>query len=232
MLNICKICIIEKPIDQFYNINKYSNSTCKECIKSAKSLKYMNSVIRDYKKNNRILKERKELIECAYSIFGDLYMYDGIEYKGSLNKVNINCKNHGDFLIRPRDLKNGHGCPKCGNIRKGYSRNRFLDNNNVSYFYILLCKNHNESFVKIGITKNNIKNRYSSNKSMPYDFFIYKIIEGDPTEIFDTEKELKKMLKQFQYFPSIIFCGSKTECFNNNSLEILSKVETFTRFEV
>jgi len=232
MLNICKICIIEKPIDQFYNINKYSNSTCKECIKSAKSLKYMNSVIRDYKKNNRILKERKELIECAYSIFGDLYMYNEIEYKGSLNKVNIHCKNHGDFLIRPRDLKNGHGCPKCGNIRKGYSRNRFLDNNNISYFYILLCKNHNESFVKIGITKNNIKNRYSSNKSMPYDFFIYKIIEGDPTEIFDTEKELKIMLKQFQYFPSIIFCGSKTECFNNNSLEILSKVETFTRFEV
>jgi len=223
-MNKCKICMIEKHIDQFYNINKHSYSTCKECIKSKKSLKYLNSNIRCHRKNDRLLKEKNELIECAYSFFGDLYIYEGIEYKGSLDKVIIHCKNHGDFLIRPRDLKCGHGCSKCGNLRKGYNKDRFLNNNN-SYFYILLCKNSNESFVKIGITKNQIKNRYKSNKSMPYNFSEYLIIEGSPSKIFDLEKNLKEILKEFQYLPLISFCGSKTECFNSDSLKILSKMK-------
>lgn len=45
---------------------------------------------------------------------GDIYDYSNVDYKGSVEKVNIMCKKHGLFQQSPRDHLQGCGCPKCG----------------------------------------------------------------------------------------------------------------------
>ena len=45
--------------------------------------------------------------------FNDKYDYSNIKWDGSSTKINLYCKNHGNFLIFPYDHKNGKECPKC-----------------------------------------------------------------------------------------------------------------------
>jgi very-short-patch-repair endonuclease len=42
-----------------------------------------------------------------------LYDFSKSEYINSKAKIKVVCKKHGEFYIRPNDLLNGVGCPKC-----------------------------------------------------------------------------------------------------------------------
>lgn len=44
-------------------------------------------------------------------------------------KVSIICPIHGEFNQTPRNHKNGHGCPDCGNISRSKSSAK-----NIEYF--------------------------------------------------------------------------------------------------
>lgn len=56
----------------------------------------------------------EEFIKRAIKVHGDAYSYGKTEYKGKRTKVNITCSVHGDFLQRPSEHTDGHGCKKCG----------------------------------------------------------------------------------------------------------------------
>jgi hypothetical protein len=219
----CKICNKEKyPID-FYNINKKSKSTCKKCICRKKSIKYFKSLVNT---GNKQSYKKNKLISICNSIYGDSYIYNKVEYSGSLKKVNIICKIHGDFYARPNHLKKGHGCPKCGNENKGFSKKRFIKQSLKSYCYVIICKNELEEFVKIGITKKEIDCRFSCNKLMPYKYQKYLIIEGDSEFIFNIEKKIHKEVKNFKYRPLLNFPGSVNECFKIDCIGIIEYSET------
>lgn len=64
----------------------------------------------------------EEFIKKAKEIFNN-YDYSEVEYIHNSKKVKIICPKHGAWQIRPRDLLNGHGCPKC-NESKGERRIR------------------------------------------------------------------------------------------------------------
>jgi len=50
----------------------------------------------------------------AKKVHGDMhYDYSKVDYKGTLQKVIITCKTHGDFLQFPQDHLTGSGCRKC-----------------------------------------------------------------------------------------------------------------------
>jgi hypothetical protein len=55
---------------------------------------------------------------------GDKYNYSLVEYIGSTFKVNILCKQHGVFTMKPKEHLSGQGCIKCS--CKGMDTNKFI----------------------------------------------------------------------------------------------------------
>ena len=55
----------------------------------------------------------EEFIERAKKIIGDKYDYSKVIYKNKDEKVKIICPKHGEFVISPRNLYKGEGCPYC-----------------------------------------------------------------------------------------------------------------------
>ena len=68
-----------------------------------------------------------EFILRAKEVHGDKYDYSLVEYKKITDKVKIICPIHGEFLMEARAHYRGHGCPKCGNIKKGLSHRYTTD---------------------------------------------------------------------------------------------------------
>ena len=61
----------------------------------------------------RKLKTTETFIKEVKEKYGDKWILDKVEYKGRHEKVEIGCKKHGYFLIRPNHLLSGIGCPIC-----------------------------------------------------------------------------------------------------------------------
>lgn len=57
-----------------------------------------------------------EFLERITEMYGDKYVFSEVRYENMHTKVEVICKKHGSFYIRPYDLLNGHGCPKCANL--------------------------------------------------------------------------------------------------------------------
>lgn len=109
----------------------------------------------------------EEFVEKSKSIFEDLYDYTKVKYVGNKIKVEIVCKVHGSFLIRPNDhLTRKTGCQKCNRIKTGLiNRNRNWLNdfksihfNRYDYSKVnyvsnkikveIICKEHGSFFMK------------------------------------------------------------------------------------
>lgn len=59
-----------------------------------------------------IEERRKEL----QSIFGDKYDFSNFIYNKAITNSCVICKEHGEFNANWHKLKDGHGCPICGNL--------------------------------------------------------------------------------------------------------------------
>lgn len=60
----------------------------------------------------------EEFIEKAIKIHGDNYKYSNLTYVNYTTPVNILCKTHGIFKLRPYYHLNGNGCPNCKYVNK------------------------------------------------------------------------------------------------------------------
>lgn len=67
--------------------------------------------------SKRCRKTEKQFIEEMKEKFGDIYDFSQVKYVTNKDKVDVFCKKHGLFKIRPNDLVCGYGCPKCGHER-------------------------------------------------------------------------------------------------------------------
>jgi len=104
-------------------------------------------------------KTLEQFIDEAIIIHGGKYDYSKVNYKGSIDKVTIVCKIHGDFLISPQKHLIGQGCKIC-NGYTSFDQQSFLESaNNVHgslYDYSktiiiskkskvkIICKTHGE----------------------------------------------------------------------------------------
>lgn len=81
----------------------------------------------------------KEFIAKSKLIHGDTYMYNNTTYNGNKIKVNITCKEHGDFLTIANNHLCGTGCPKCAvNFRiskKTKTKESFITEANKKHNY-------------------------------------------------------------------------------------------------
>lgn len=130
----------------------------------------------------------------------------------------------------------GNGCPSCGvesiSRKNGANPsgwtitnwfNKAKDSNSFDSFkiYIIRCWNNQEDFYKIGRTYQSTKRRFHSKKTMPYSYEIIKeFIFDKHTEIiynardcFNKETELKRLHREYKYFPKLNF-GGRQECFS------------------
>src|ERR1035437_381577 len=100
----------------------------------------------------------KIFIEKANKIHNNRYDYSKVEYKNSNTKIIIICSEHGEFLQTPDShLYGRQGCPKCGNIQKGLSKRkplnefiqkaRIIHGNKYDYSNVKYVNNH----IKINI---------------------------------------------------------------------------------
>lgn len=56
---------------------------------------------------------QEEFVEKCVEKHGDRYDYSNIIYLGTKNKINVKCKEHGEFMSNAGNHLAGHGCPKC-----------------------------------------------------------------------------------------------------------------------
>jgi len=67
---------------------------------------------------NNIRFTTEEFIEKSISIHGDKYDYSLVKYTNRNEKVNIICREHGEFKQLPSSHKRGNGCRECaGNLK-------------------------------------------------------------------------------------------------------------------
>jgi hypothetical protein len=68
-------------------------------------------------------KSFEDFVEQANEIHGDRYQYHESAYKDSHEDTRINCPDHGDFNQQPANHLSGQGCPNCGVMKRGQSKN-------------------------------------------------------------------------------------------------------------
>lgn len=56
----------------------------------------------------------EEFIQKAKKVHGHRYVYDNVYYINNHTKINILCKQHGEFWQTPGSHLNGNGCMSCG----------------------------------------------------------------------------------------------------------------------
>lgn len=103
--------------------------------------------------------------------YNDIFILDKVDYVSSKEKVIVTCREHGDFLIRPNDLLNGYGCPKCGNRGSGkngsltnkefITKARNVHSNRYDYSHVNYVNSHKEVSIICGI--------HGEFKQLPYN---------------------------------------------------------------
>lgn len=117
----------------------------------------------------------KEFLTKAKEIHGETYDYSKTVYKNKRTPLKIICREHGEFLQRPAEHFEGHGCNLCGNISIGkkqlldksvwverikkYPLIDFKDENQIHSYhkYVdLICSIHGDFNVSLGSIGQNI----------------------------------------------------------------------------
>lgn len=84
---------------------------------SALRQKFMNDITIHMGEPKAQKKDNQKFIEKSKSLYGDKFTYEKVNYINTNTPVIINCNNHGDFIVTPKEhytKKNG-GCQKCNN---------------------------------------------------------------------------------------------------------------------
>ena len=166
-------------------------------------------------------RHRNKFLKKSEKVHGYKYDYSKVEYIDVVSEVEIICENHGSFLQKPKIHMEGSGCQECGKESNSYSYTNWQKAGKSSNIfdsfkcYIIRCWNDEEGFYKIGKTFQKIKRRFRNNKSksLPYNYEIVKIFEGEAREISELENKLQCANKGNNYIPKTYFKGH-TECFS------------------
>lgn len=167
---------------------------------------------------NKLSKPYSQFLAEAALLHGGRYEYRKGDYKNAHSKVGVFCNLHGWFKQSATLHLTGQGCRQCGYDLSGYNRTSFeglckKNNNGNGLMYVIHCKEHGESFYKIGITSRTVKKRFISKGHLPYSFTELYVIEGEAAYIYDLENKIHALLKDHHYSPKIDFKGSVYECF-------------------
>ena len=155
--------------------------------------------------------------------------YSKCVYKNNKTKVELSCNDCGKtFFVRPSDhLDSFYGCTNCAkSYNNGWTRSDYISaaRGRVCKIYVVKCSEDDGTvFFKIGMTMTSVRKRLSRGTAMPYDFRTIKIYEGCAGFIFDTERLVHNMHKEYRYLPKKYFAG-ETECFSKVMINKIDKI--------
>lgn len=86
-------------------------------------------------------------VERAIKIHGNKYDYSKVKYINNRTKINLICKEHGEFLQSPMEHLSSYGCWNCGILKRSKSKTSNVD-----------------EFIKKSILKHGNKYNYSKTK--------------------------------------------------------------------
>jgi len=162
----------------------------------------------------------KGFIDRLQKQYGNFLIYEKINFKKLSDIITLDCRRHGEFSIKAQYLlDNKISCPDCVSENKknkdnrlgGYNKSNTRNNFKKCNFYLVKLKNEDETFVKIGMTIQNLKNRFPRMKSKKYDVEIIKNIEIELCRAFELEQKILYEFIERKYRPKTKFCGY-TEC--------------------
>lgn len=109
-------------------------------------------------------KSNTEFITQAKETHGDKYSYSLVDLTSMNKKVEITCPEHGNFFQRPADHINGSGCPVCSLLVRGKYSQQYFETFPVekSAPAILYLVSVDDTFCKIGITKQTLTQRFTN----------------------------------------------------------------------
>jgi hypothetical protein len=175
-------------------------------------------------------KTKEEFVEISIRLHGDKYDYSKVLYLNNKTKVEIICKRHGSFYQTPNDHVGNHGCRICSeedNFNYNMKDSLLDENKNKPIdLYIINLYSDDESFIKVGISKE-VHNRHRNIKTKSkYNIASYLIFPCTVEEGTIIEKNILAQLREeFKYVPKVKFPGYK-ECLSLNAkYKILNKVK-------
>lgn len=169
-----------------------------------------------------------DFLQRAKAAHGDRYDYSKVIYQTTEIKVEIICKEHGPFLVRPRaHYTDMVGCPNClGGKKSGFSYNSDWALKSKTLYFLEIFNNR-ERFVKIGVSSEPLlKSRFQKGQLNYAYNIIYSIFTKDASVI---EREIKKDFERFSYSPKDYFKGYD-ECFDFKvKNQILKRIKTLIK---
>lgn len=158
-----------------------------------------------------------DFLERAKKAHGDRYDYSKVKYETTEKKVIIICKEHGEFLMRPRahyaDLR---GCPKCKDGHKsGFSYNSKWAKREKTLYFVEI-KGNGETFLKIGVTEETDLIKRFQKGQLPFQYQMKPIFRIRTKDASKLERALKRKFETYYYAPKINFRGD-TECFKSGA---------------
>ena len=149
---------------------------------------------------------QSEFKRRAELIWGTTLDLTGAVYINSKIPVMVRCAEHNfRFRQTPAEIMLGnYGCPTC---RRDPSRKARL--------YIIKCTGNGETFYKVGVTQQSMKQRFSG-ELMPYDYEILFLYDATSQLAYEYESDFKLAIRDFcAYTPKLLFAGSSSECFSD-----------------
>ena len=175
------------------------------------------------------LSNTKEFVVKAKEVHGDRYDYSLVSYKNSKERVCIVCSKHGIFEQKPSHHLLGKGCKLCSNEKASYYNKNWLDVNSDMHntsvkIYLVEMYSDSEKFLKLGITKYNVTDRYGC-KNKTGGYLYTTIVEKDISmkEAILLEEGVKDTFRSRRYVPENKFNGW-TECYTYDSYEELKSL--------
>ena len=146
------------------------------------------------------------------------YEYSMVNIQKSDEKVTIKCRDcELVFTQTPSNHLAGYGCPSCKSENSGWTRTKFknscIKNKGIGTLYLIKCCSDSEEFYKVGITSRKLSERFKKS-AMPYQYSIISKLSMDASDVWNTERRLKKSILRNRYNPKIKFGGSMYECFS------------------
>lgn len=173
---------------------------------------------------------KEELAKKLKIIHGDRLTFCLENYQNQDSFLEVNCLEHGNYKQRVSNLLAGHGCPQCGllstAIRDDYLKICGKYDGN-SHLYLVKMSLNDETFFKVGIARAGVKARFKDKGKCPYNYEIIYEIKGEAGIIWDFEKTIHKLSKEFHYTPKLYFKGHKNECFSEIPSRVLKLIKEF-----
>lgn len=121
------------------------------------------------------------------------------------DKITVICKDHGKFFLTADHHIRGVGCKECADQNKtgGYNEDWFnFDPSRKELpglIYVLEMYSDIERFIKVGITKNTVKQRYAGSR---YQYSVLKIFYLSLYNCYRLETSIKENFKSDLYLNS------------------------------